>query len=86
MTSTENLIHRLRHDTIGPDTWRLMQESADEIVRLQRYEAQLERAAAILQKVLPIGEVKHIGLLEVAAGVEQLNDELAALGGFKTDS
>ncbi len=36
------------------------------------HQQELEKVAAILQQALPIGEVKHIGLLEAAAGVEQL--------------
>lgn len=39
-----------------------------------KYEAELERAAAILQSELLVGQVKAIGLLEVAAGVQQLAD------------
>lgn len=37
-----------------------------------KYEAELAKCAATLQKVLPIGKVKAIGLMEVAAGVELL--------------
>ena len=40
--------------------------------RLRECEAELSAAAAILQEALPIGQVKHIGLLEVAAGVREL--------------
>jgi len=49
-----------------------------EVERLRAYESECERAASILQTVLIVGELKHIGLLEVAAGVEQLRAELAA--------
>ncbi len=38
----------------------------------ERLQAELSRAAEILQSTLGIGAVKAIGLLEVAAGVEQL--------------
>jgi len=43
---------------------------------LRRYEAECERAAEILQFNIPAGKVKGIGLLEVAAGIEQLVAEL----------
>lgn len=45
-----------------------------------RYEAELARAAALLQKVLPVGQVKHIGLLEVSAGLAELLNEWAITG------
>ena len=48
----------------------------------QRYENQLALTAAVLQEALTIGKVKHIGLLEVAAGVAELvkqRDGLAAV-------
>ncbi len=45
-----------------------------------RYEAELSRAAAILQDVHPIGQVKHIGLLEVAAALSELLDEWSITG------
>lgn len=47
-----------------------------EVDRLRVYEEECERAATLLQKRLTIGEVKHIGLREVAAGVAQLIKEL----------
>ena len=43
----------------------------------QRYENQLALAAVVLQEALPIGQVKHIGLMEVAAGVGELAARLA---------
>ena len=46
--------------------------------RIDVLENELKLAAAILQKTLPIGQVKHIGLREVSAGVEQLAAQLAA--------
>ena len=36
------------------------------------YEKELDEAAKLLQEVLQIGEVKHIGRLEVAAGIKEL--------------
>jgi hypothetical protein len=42
---------------------------AAEIVAL---EAELTTAGAVLQEVLPIGKVKHIGLRKIAAGVAEL--------------
>lgn len=44
----------------------------------EQMERELERAAAILQDVLPIGRVKHIGLREVADGVQYLVDVIRA--------
>lgn len=46
------------------------------ITRLERYEKECAKAALTLQSVLPIGQVKAIGLLEVAAGVKVLADDL----------
>lgn len=40
------------------------------------YEVELDNAAERLQRVLPIGEVKAIGRLEVVAALDQLLDEL----------
>lgn len=37
-----------------------------------RYAAELDKAAAIIQRVHPIGEVKAIGRLEVVAGLSEL--------------
>jgi chromosome segregation ATPase len=45
--------------------------------RLGVLESELSNAAAVLQKSLPIGQAKHIGLREVAEGVEQLCAQLA---------
>lgn len=47
-----------------------------------RYEAELARAAALLQGVHPLGQVKHIGLLEVSAALKEVlaeHDETARL-------
>jgi hypothetical protein len=44
-----------------------------------KYERELEAASRLLQKALPIGQVKAIGLLEVAAGCKELIDELNEL-------
>lgn len=41
-----------------------------------RYEAELTKVSALLQSVLFVGKVKHIGLLEVGAGVKQLQSKL----------
>ncbi len=43
-----------------------------------RYEIEITTAAKLLQDVLPVGQVKAIGLLEVAAGIRQLQSQLAA--------
>ncbi len=45
----------------------------------KRYEQELERAAAIIQANTHVGQYKAIGLLEVAAGVQLMADENAAL-------
>ena len=65
-TRVENIAHAIA--TAGKMT--------DKVTAL---EAELERAAAVLQKSLPIGEVKAIGLREVAARCEWLAAEVARL-------
>lgn len=42
------------------------------LARVETLETELADAAAVLQKALPIGQVKHIGLREVAEGVRVL--------------
>jgi hypothetical protein len=44
----------------------------EEVSRLSVYESECERAAEVLQKALPIGGIKAIGLREVAAAVEEI--------------
>ena len=56
-----------------------------------KYEAELDRCSKLLQGVLPIGQVKHIGLLQIAAGIEQLlaennevhNENIVLKNGYK---
>lgn len=45
----------------------------------KKYEQALEQSAAVLQAALPAGQGKHIGLLEVPAGVEELFHQNALL-------
>lgn len=47
--------------------------------RVATLEAELANAADTLQRMHPIGEVKHIGLLEVAEATRQIEAELAAV-------
>lgn len=56
------------------------QGQADERAKARVYEDELESAAYTLSKILPIGQVKAIGLLEVAAGLRQHYDWLVAQG------
>lgn len=49
--------------------WTIQEKQRERIATL---EAELEAAAKILQAALPIGQVKAIGLLEVAEGVRML--------------
>ena len=42
---------------------------------LSSYDAELTKAAALLQKYVTIGQVKAIGLLEVSAAIEMLTEE-----------
>ena len=49
------------------------------IERLRDYERELESAAEVLQKSLPIGAEKTIGLREVAAGCSELAREVERL-------
>ena len=44
-----------------------------------KYEQELSATADIVQKVHPIGEIKGIGLLEVAAGVQWMANEISSL-------
>lgn len=53
----------------------LLQQRDDQQVRADRYALELSAAAVVLQDALPIGKVKHIGLMEVAAGVGELVKE-----------
>lgn len=47
--------------------------------RVNKLEAELTRAAEALQSVLTIGEVKALGLLEVADGCRRVADEIERL-------
>lgn len=51
--------------------------------RIAELEGELETAVVALQSALPIGQVKAIGLREVAAGVEHLAAELAELSALR---
>ncbi len=56
-----------------------LREAITEIKRLRNYERECEEAAAIVQSVHPIGQVKAIGLREVAAGVQWMKEEIERL-------
>lgn len=47
--------------------------------RTARLEQELEAAARVLQSALPIGECKHIGMMEVADGVRELVHKIDVL-------
>lgn len=50
-----------------------------DVQALHAYEGELEKVREILQYALPMGEVKHIGLLECEAGAQVLADENVSL-------
>jgi len=47
----------------------------DSAVECGKYEVQLQAAAQHLENALAIGQVKHIGLMEVVSGIDQLAEE-----------
>ena len=62
--------------------WRiegLARELTKRDARIERLESELECAAALLQRELPIGKVKHIGLLQVAGFLKKLVDDTRRL-------
>lgn len=85
----DELISELRDVACGCDadgldgSAAIVRDAADIIARqgqrVAELEAELQAAADVLQKALPIGQVKAIGLLEVAAGVRELAETLARI-------
>jgi len=47
----------------------------DQVIECGKYETALQAAAQRLESALAIGQVKHIGLMEVVAGIDQLIEE-----------
>ena len=64
----ENEQLRLQNQCMNDENERLQNELED----LDDFTEALEKASSMLQAVLLIGSVKHIGLLEVPAGVATL--------------
>lgn len=62
---------------------RNAEELAAKDARIKQLETELDEAAQVLQATLPIGQVKGIGLLEVAAGVRLLVEWIAELEAWK---
>lgn len=66
-----------RHDerSIGREIGiakRVYPTHGEAIVRIVRLERELEAAAEVIQRNIPVGQAKGIGILEVAAGCREM--------------